>query len=117
MERTRCGGFATICDTGNAELFQHRIGRRQQSRRTESRERRGVAQGDVRESWSEDGTDYATVDLRWNACDYTVSTTIPRGEPGYLIEGSEETAIEAYETWTFMRVQNGRWILSAIQQQ
>lgn len=76
-----------------------------------------LLKGDVRESWSEDGTDYTTVDLRWNACDYTVSTTIPRGEPGYLIEGSEETAIEAYETWTFMRVQNGRWILSAIQQQ
>ncbi|MBX3347437.1 MAG: TIM44-like domain-containing protein [Nitrospira sp.] len=45
-----------------------------------------LLKGDVRESWAEDGTDYATVDLRWNARDYTVSTTIPRGEPGYLIE-------------------------------
>lgn len=76
-----------------------------------------LLKGDVREAWSEDTTDYATVDLRWNARDYTVSATIPRGEPGYLIEGSEETATEACETWTFMRVQNGRWILSAIQQQ
>src|SRR5262249_16159901 len=39
-----------------------------------------LLKGDVREAWSEDETDYATVDLRWNARDYTVSTTIPRGE-------------------------------------
>ena len=76
-----------------------------------------LLKGDVRESWAEDGTDYATVDLRWNACDYTVSTTIPRGEPGYLIEGSEETPIESFEVWTFMRVRDGQWLLSAIQQQ
>ena len=76
-----------------------------------------LLKGDVREAWSEDTTDYATVDLRWNACDYTISTTIPRGEPGYLIEGSMETATESHETWTFMRMRDGRWLLSAIQQQ
>ena len=76
-----------------------------------------LLKGDVREAWSEDSTDYATVDLRWNARDYTVSTTIPRGEPGYLVEGSENTATESLEVWTFMRVQNGQWLLSAIQQQ
>lgn len=75
-----------------------------------------LLKGDVRESWSEDMTDYATVDLRWNARDYTISTTIPRGEPGYLIEGSEETPTESFEVWTFMRVKNGQWLLSAIQQ-
>ena len=75
-----------------------------------------LLKGDVREAWSEDDQDYATVDLRWNARDYTVSTTIPRGEPGYLIEGSEETPTESYEVWTFMRVRDGRWLLSAIQQ-
>ena len=75
-----------------------------------------LLKGDVREAWSEDTTDYATVDLRWNARDYTVSTTIPRGEPGYLVEGSEETPIESCEVWTFMRVRDGRWLLSAIQQ-
>ena len=75
-----------------------------------------LLKGDVREAWSEDGTDYATVDLRWNARDYTVSTTIPRGEPGYLVEGSEETSTESFEVWTFMRVRDGRWLLSAIQQ-
>lgn len=76
-----------------------------------------LLKGDVREAWSEDNKDYATVDLRWNARDYTVSTTIPRGEPGYLIEGSEDTATESCEVWTFMRVRDGRWLLSAIQQQ
>ncbi len=76
-----------------------------------------LLKGDVREAWSEDSTDYATVDLRWNVRDYTVSTTIPRGEPGYLVEGSEDTATESIEVWTFMRVRNGQWLLSAIQQQ
>ncbi len=76
-----------------------------------------LLKGDVREAWSEDTTDYATVDLRWNARDYTVSTTIPRGEPGSLIEGSVEDATESYETWTFMRAKNEQWLLSAIQQQ
>lgn len=75
-----------------------------------------LLKGDVREAWTEDNQDYATVDLRWNARDYTVSTTIPRGEPGYLIEGSETTPTESYEVWTFMRVRDGHWLLSAIQQ-
>ena len=75
-----------------------------------------LLRGDVREAWSEGETDYATVDLHWSARDYTVSTTIPRGEPGYLIEGSETTPTESYEVWTFMRVRDGRWLLSAIQQ-
>jgi len=75
-----------------------------------------LLKGDVREAWSESNTDYATVDLRWNARDYTVSATIPRGEPGFLIEGSEETPTESCEVWTFMRVRDGRWLLSAIQE-
>ncbi len=75
-----------------------------------------LLKGDVIESWSEGETDYATVSLRWNAHDYTVSTTIPQGEPGYLIEGSTDTATESHEVWTFMRVREGQWLLSAIQQ-
>ena len=76
-----------------------------------------LLKGDVREAWSEGDRDYATVDLRWNSLDYTVSTTIPRGEAGSLIEGSDKTPTESCEVWTFMRVQDGRWLLSAIQQQ
>jgi predicted lipid-binding transport protein (Tim44 family) len=75
-----------------------------------------LLQAEVREAWSENSTDYATVALRWSARDYTVSTTIPRGEPGHLIEGSEDTSSESREVWTFMRVRDGRWLLSAIQQ-
>lgn len=76
-----------------------------------------LLKGDVREAWTEATTDYATVDLRWNAHDYTISTTIPRGEPGHLVEGSEDLATESFEVWTFMRVKNGSWLLSAIQQE
>ncbi len=75
-----------------------------------------LLRAEVRETWTEDATHYATVGLRWNARDYTVSLTKQRGEPGYLVEGSEETPTESGEVWTFMRYQNGKWLLSAIQQ-
>lgn len=75
-----------------------------------------LLQADVRETWIEDTTHYATIELRWAARDYTVSLTKKRGEPGYLVEGSEETPVESSEVWTFMRYQNGKWLLSAIQQ-
>jgi hypothetical protein len=75
-----------------------------------------LQQAEVRETWIEDTTQYATIGLRWNARDYTVSLTKKRGEPGYLFEGNEETPAEASEVWTFVRFQNGKWLLSAIQQ-
>ena len=75
-----------------------------------------LTQADVRETWIEDTTQYATIGLCWNARDYTVSLSKRRGEPGYLVEGSEETPTESSEVWTFMRYQNGKWLLSAIQQ-
>ncbi|NOS81652.1 MAG: TIM44-like domain-containing protein [Nitrospira sp.] len=75
-----------------------------------------VLQAEVRETWIEDTTQYATIALRWSARDYTVSLTKKRGEPGYLFEGNEETPSEANEVWTFVRFQNGKWLLSAIQQ-
>jgi predicted lipid-binding transport protein (Tim44 family) len=75
-----------------------------------------LQQAEVRETWIEDTTQYATIGLRWSARDYTVSLTKKRGEPGYLFEGNEETPAEASEVWTFVRFQNGKWLLSAIQQ-
>jgi hypothetical protein len=75
-----------------------------------------LQQAEVRETWIEDTTQYATIGLRWSARDYTVSLTKKRGEPGYLFEGNEETPAEAGEVWTFVRFQNGKWLLSAIQQ-
>jgi len=75
-----------------------------------------LLRADVRETWTEDATHFATIGLRWSARDYTVSLTKQRGEPGYLVEGSEEKPTESGEMWTFMRYQNGKWLLSAIQQ-
>jgi len=75
-----------------------------------------LLRAEVKETWTEDAIRYATIGLHWNARDYTVSMTKQRGEPGYLIEGNEETPTEAGEVWTFMRYQNGKWLLSAIQQ-
>ncbi|TSA02740.1 MAG: hypothetical protein D4R81_04320 [Nitrospiraceae bacterium] len=76
----------------------------------------GVQQADIREAWTEDSKDYATVLLRWTARDYTVSLTKRRGEPGYLADGDDQKPTDAAEAWTFMRYQGGKWLLSAIQQ-
>ena len=76
----------------------------------------GVQQADVRETWTEDSKNYATVLLRWTARDYTVSLTKQRGEHGYLSDGDDQKPAEASEAWTFMRYQGGKWLLSAIQQ-
>ncbi|MEK7351815.1 MAG: hypothetical protein AAB177_13155, partial [Nitrospirota bacterium] len=59
---------------------------------------------------------YVTAGLRWSARDYNLSLTKQHGEPGYLVEGSEEIPTESGEAWTFMRIQDGEWRLSAIQQ-
>jgi len=75
-----------------------------------------LLRAEVRESWTEEARQYATVSLRWSARDYTVSLSKQPGEPGYLIEGSDEQPTDTTEVWTFMRYQNGTWLLSAIQQ-
>lgn len=75
-----------------------------------------LGRAEVREAWTEDATQYATVGLHWSARDYTVSLSKQREAPGNLVEGSEETPTESSEVWTFMRFQNGKWLLSAIQQ-
>ena len=75
-----------------------------------------LLRAEVQEAWTEDAIHYATIALRWSARDYTVSLTKQRGEAGYLVEGNEKTPTEDGEVWTFMRYQNGKWLLSAIQQ-
>jgi predicted lipid-binding transport protein (Tim44 family) len=75
-----------------------------------------IVKADVREAWTEEATAYATVWLRWTARDYTVSLAKQPGEPGYVVEGDEHAPRETAESWTFMRHQNGKWLLSAIQQ-
>jgi predicted lipid-binding transport protein (Tim44 family) len=75
-----------------------------------------LLRAEVLESWTEEGMQYATARLIWSARDYTVSLTKQRGEPGYLVEGSDDKPSETTEVWTFMRYRNGKWLLSAIQQ-
>ena len=75
-----------------------------------------LVEADVQESWTEDSIQYVTARLCWTARDYTVSLTKKRGEPGYVVEGSEATPVQTTEVWTFMRHRNGKWLLSAIQQ-
>ena len=75
-----------------------------------------LLRAEILEVWTEQARQYVTAGLRWSARDYTVSMTKRRGEPGYLVEGSEETPVESGEVWTFMRLQDGKWRLSAIQQ-
>lgn len=70
-----------------------------------------LEQGDLSESWTENGIDYATVAMRWSALDYTTR------DDGTVVEGSKTQRGESVEIWTFMRsAAGGKWLLSAIQQ-
>ena len=75
-----------------------------------------LLRAEILEVWTEQATQYVTAGLRWSARDYNLSLTKKRGEPGYLVEGSEKIPTESGEAWTFMRIQEGKWLLSAIQQ-
>lgn len=75
-----------------------------------------LGRAEVRESWSEGATQYATVSLSWSAKDYRVSLGKQPDEQGYVVEGSAELPVETTEVWTFMRFGTGKWLLSAIQQ-
>ena len=75
-----------------------------------------LLRAEILEAWTEQARQYVTAGLRWSARDYNLSLTKQHGEPGYLVEGSEEIPTESGEAWTFMRIQNGDWRLSGIQQ-
>jgi len=75
-----------------------------------------LLRAEILEVWTEQARHYVTAGLRWSARDYNLSLTKQPGEPGYLIEGSEDIPTESGEAWTFMRSQEGKWLLSAIQQ-
>ena len=74
-----------------------------------------LLRAEILEVWTEQATHYVTAGFRWSARDYNLSLTKKRGEAGYLVEGSEEIPTESGEVWTFMRIQEGKWRLSAIQ--
>ncbi len=79
--------------------------------RNETRDVR-LEQGDLAESWSEDGEDYATVAMRFSLLDATFDKAT-----NTVVEGSTTQRTEATELWTFVRKgPGGRWMLSAIQQ-
>ncbi len=66
--------------------------------------------GDLCESWSEPGREYATVAMRFSMVDVTYDLA------GRRVDGDPAVRAQATELWTFLRAARGRWILSAIQQ-
>ena len=70
-----------------------------------------LLQGDIAESWREDGVDYATVAMRYALIDVTRDRAT-----GRVISGDAERPDEATELWTFRRDGGADWELSAIQQ-
>jgi predicted lipid-binding transport protein (Tim44 family) len=93
------------------------------ARELDENKRRGVSndlsepkllQGDLAESWREDGGEYATVALRYEIIDALVEQ-----KTGRVIEGSTSEPQEVVELWTFWRPAGAgpdKWELSAIQQ-
>lgn len=69
-----------------------------------------LQQGDLSESWTEQGRDYATVAMKFSMVDVTKDAS------GRVVDGSPTEHLTATELWTFVRSQGGNWILSAIQQ-
>jgi predicted lipid-binding transport protein (Tim44 family) len=70
-----------------------------------------LLQGDLAQSWTEGGRDYATVAMRFSMIDVT------RDMAGRVVDGSPTEHVTATELWTFLRAHGGgHWILSAIQQ-
>jgi predicted lipid-binding transport protein (Tim44 family) len=70
-----------------------------------------LLQGDIAESWREDGSEYATAALRYSLRDWTVERATDR-----VVEGDPAEPTEARELWTFVRQRGGDWKLSAIQE-
>ena len=69
-----------------------------------------LEQGDLAESWSENGQDYATVAMRFS------STDITRDRTGHVVQGDAAVRAMTTEVWTFLRHPGEKWVLSAIQQ-
>jgi predicted lipid-binding transport protein (Tim44 family) len=69
-----------------------------------------LVSGDLAQSWTEQGRDYATVAMRFSMVDVTRDTA------GRIVDGNPNEHITATEIWTFVRSRGGHWILSAIQQ-
>jgi predicted lipid-binding transport protein (Tim44 family) len=71
-------------------------------------------QGDLSEAWTENGSDYATVAMKYTIIDATVDVAT-----GRVVAGDRTTPQEVVELWTFRRdhrYATQGWQLSAIQQ-
>ncbi len=70
-----------------------------------------LVQGDVAEAWREDdGTEFATVAMRYESVDVMRDRAT-----GRIVSGDPDHPSEAVEVWTFQRKPRGNWQVSAIQ--
>jgi len=73
-----------------------------------------LLQGDLAEAWSEGGSDFATLAMRYSLVDMNVDRAT-----GRLLPGSSPAPQEVTEVWTFVKPAGSppqNWRLSAIQQ-
>jgi len=70
-----------------------------------------LLQGDLAESWTESGSDYASVAMRFSFINAMIERASNR-----VVSGDPNQVQEATEIWTFRRASGGTWMLSAIQQ-
>ncbi|SIQ17037.1 Predicted lipid-binding transport protein, Tim44 family [Rhizobium sp. RU35A] len=69
-----------------------------------------LLQGDLAESWRENGLDYATVAMRYQSID-----VMRNRKTGAVTQGDPATPTQTTEVWTFVRKPGEDWKLSAIQ--
>ncbi|WP_100962829.1 TIM44-like domain-containing protein, partial [Bosea sp. FBZP-16] len=69
-----------------------------------------LLQGDLAESWREDGYEYATVAMR-----FSLLTAMVERNGGKVVEGHATIPREVTEHWTFVRSRGGEWKVAAIQ--
>jgi predicted lipid-binding transport protein (Tim44 family) len=73
-----------------------------------------LLRGDLAEAWRENGSDYATVAIR-----YALTDVVRDRATGRVLEGNADQPTDVTELWTFRRDDRARddgWQLSAIQQ-
>ncbi|WP_327753688.1 TIM44-like domain-containing protein [Sphingobium sp. SJ10-10] len=80
-------------------------GQRNEVSRTE------LLDADVAEAWTEDGTDYATIAMRYQSID-----VMRDRNSGAVVKGDPDHPTTTTELWTFVRDGRSDWRLSAIQE-
>jgi predicted lipid-binding transport protein (Tim44 family) len=91
--------------------LQAQCDRLRAARQTNHVEQIRVRRAELTEAWQEGGRDFVTVYIAASLLDYTVDDA-----SGRVVEGSQSTAQEVEEFWTFSRaVGNNPWQLTAIQ--